>query len=176
MIFKVMLFVIICVTILITLTLTKRLNKVIYSFFLLGYLFLLVYLLFFPRYFGNADTLDIIQGSFQLSPLESFYNSILMAQLSDSYYLLVWNWVGNFVLLMPIAISIGYYKKSIKLFPTMFYGFFISIVIEIAQLLTNIYIYRYSNKVVDIDDIIFNGIGFLLCYIVVYIVKKRMKK
>lgn len=173
MIIIIMFLVIVSVTILMLLALTKKLTKTIFTLFVLFYILFMVYILYFPRQFADYSSQEVLYKSVQLKPFSSIENSIHMAQISKSYFLLIWNWAGNLFLLMPIAISIGYYSKSLKLFPTVFLGFFISAVIELSQLAINIYFYRYSNKVVDVDDIIINGVGFMMCYAVVYYLKKK---
>lgn len=173
MIEVIMYVVIISVIMLLIISITKKLTKPIFTVFLVGYVMILIYILYFPRQFANKDIGDIIVNSIQLSPLSSIANSIEMANISNDYRLLIWNWIGNLFLLMPIAVSIGYYKQKLKLFPTIFYGFLISALIELSQLLMNIYFYHTNNKVIDIDDVIINGIGFMICYSAVYALSKR---
>ena len=80
----------------------------------------------------------------------------------------------NVVMFIPIGFLLGFiiknnWKKSIV------WGFILSLVIESLQLLVNVFI-GYNFRTFDVNDLIFNTIGTLVGYLVLYGISIFFKK
>ena len=67
---------------------------------------------------------------------------------------------GNILLLLPVPVLIGIIREDFNTRKTFFIGVLLSICIELMQFLTN-WLTGYPGHVVDVDDILLNGIGVL---------------
>lgn len=75
------------------------------------------------------------------------------------------NIVGNFLLLMPLAVILIFLKKSTFFSVSVIIA--VSVFIESVQLLKN-YLYGFRVNLVDIDDLILNISGALLVYFILF--------
>ena len=80
------------------------------------------------------------------------------------------NWIvqlgGNIVLIIPV-IFFAYYIFSVKsLKKCILLGVFVTVFIEITQLIIDV-ITKFPNKVCDVDDIILNIIGVMVAVLVI---------
>lgn len=83
-------------------------------------------------------------------------------------YLFVLNVFGNLLLFMPYGFFLGYYLKIRKSYVVVFLSLFLSILIEILQLLIG--------RVFDIDDIVLNTFGGFFGFYFYYILNKGVNK
>lgn len=73
---------------------------------------------------------------------------------------------------MPLALIVVYFSQNMKKQSRLiFVGFITSVMIELIQFLLN-YLIQYPSHAVDIDDIILNGLGYMIAFV---IVKKVVK-
>lgn len=80
--------------------------------------------------------------------------------------------IGNILLLMPLALIVVHFSQNMKKQSRLiFVGFITSVMIELIQFLLN-YLTQYPSHAVDIDDIILNGLGYMIAFV---IVKKVVK-
>lgn len=102
-----------------------------------------------------------------LVPLRAIYHTLPRSN--------EWFWImmsirgigGNFVLLFPFAVFIGLLKQErITYKKAWLVGLLISFVIEAGQLLQNL-LTSWPGRLVLVDDLILNSLGFLLGYVLI---------
>ena len=86
------------------------------------------------------------------------------------------NWqvqvLGNIAMLFPLPIFLGCFKNgNYKLLSAIKTTFFVSLSIEITQLLIDI-LARVPTKVADVDDLILNVFGGILGWLVLYVLRR----
>jgi glycopeptide antibiotics resistance protein len=94
--------------------------------------------------------------SFNIVPFES----IKLMWHSGDYWLILKNVFGNIVLFLPLGFLMPMVLKRMRsFFKTAGIGFLISFTIEIIQ-------YGFAERIFDIDDILLNGLGAVIGYII----------
>jgi glycopeptide antibiotics resistance protein len=94
--------------------------------------------------------------SFNLIPFES----IKLMWRSGDYWLIFKNVIGNILLFFPLGFLMPLVIKRMRSFlKTAGAGFLISCTIEMIQ-------YGFAERIFDIDDILLNGFGAVIGYIV----------
>ncbi len=140
-------------------------EKIIWRYILCGYIVIIIKIAIFPiclgRFERDWDGYDIIQ----LVPFNTITQIIKYG-----------NWIqilGNICLLMPIPILAFKIKGTISKSKLLIRVLSISVGIEFIQYLIFI-VTNYPSRIVDIDDIILNTIGGMICiYFIVPTIKKK---
>ena len=105
--------------------------------------------------------------SIDLIPFRTIYHTLPLTNDWIHWMFAIRGIVGNFILLFPLAIFIGLLKKDRMSYKKAFLlGAFSSFLIESGQLMINL-LTQWPNRLVTIDDVLLNSLGFLLGYIVV---------
>ncbi len=160
-------FVIIVVMNLILDAVRKRiiLKREIVKCMLILYLLLLIKTVILPiwiqvPYMNNVGINQMIQ----LIPFRT-----MIGNIGDGQYIQL---VGNLVLLMPLIIGIAILKSgNISKRQLFVLGIFVSLLLELIQLITNITT-KTNAHIFDVDDIILNTIGVIIAIIVLPVVTK----
>ncbi|WP_454192766.1 VanZ family protein [Paenibacillus sp. Marseille-Q7038] len=131
------------------------------SFFFFAYVLVLIWITFFPvpidpelikfyRLSGDAIHQNWVPFSTISSMLNSSSNNL------NSFL----NLIGNILLFTPFSflLLILNRKLSVKVIPL---GILVILIIEMSQLLSS-YLYRYTYRIFDVDDIILNTISLLI--------------
>ena len=91
---------------------------------------------------------------------------------------MIWFWIknifGNLILLLPLGLMLPILWKGFRnVTKVILFGFFLSLSIEVMQLLS-VYIGNMG-RAFDIDDIILNTIGVYIGYVIYRIITKNEK-
>lgn len=125
------------------------------------YILALISVTFFPM----RVILYAWKFSFNLIPFNETIDMIKGASLRTSLI----NIIGNLILLLPIGFFIPLLNRNIrKLSKITLIGFFVSLSIELLQLVLMI-------RIFDVDDLIFNTVSVILGYII-YLGMAKLKK
>lgn len=119
-------------------------------------------------YLADEDFMTFAKLTINIVPFEFVENFIYQYQLGIiSTFILVREIIGNFVLLMPLSILLPIINKRFLQTKEMVITVcLVSITIELTQLFTR-------RGICNIDDLLLNTCGALLCY---GVVKKVLKK
>ncbi|MFW6015568.1 MAG: VanZ family protein [bacterium] len=149
---------------------SKSKYKIINYFIFFCYIIILMNILFFSDYYGRTTIKD--EYTYNLYPFKEIKRFI---QYRDYLTLEEWttNLFGNVLAFIPLGFFLPlitrHYRKFFKVF---FSSIFISLSVEILQL-----IYRVG--IFDVDDIILNTfggvLGYILYKILIYLNKKKNK-
>lgn len=148
----------------------KRKTKIEYliNYSFIFYLLCLIKFVFFPIFIYDHPELRIQFPYVQLIPFKTIIESI-----KHQNYVQIW---GNIILFMPLSVYFTILNKRAKFFwYSLICGFAITFTIESIQLLID-YVTHYSNKVFDVDDLILNTIGFVLGWLLVKRLAKKLNE
>ena len=131
---------------------------------LLFYFILIIYKTQFPIFINN-DVMETELGGIKLG---RDVNLIPFKDFAHMTSLL------NIVMFIPIGILQGFVVKN-NWKKTIIVGFILSLVVESSQLLVNMLI-GYNFRTFDVNDLIFNTIGALIGYLILFGIISLLKK
>lgn len=146
----------------------KEKNKrIIHLILFVLYLLVMCYLVFFAEQFGRVNT-GVRTFRYNIKPFKEIMRFYRVRHQYPMGFLL--NVVGNIVAFMPF----GYFLPRIHTkckngLLTVLHGFFLSLTIEVIQLLAKIGCF-------DVDDLILNTAGVLLGFLLGWLIGKFLKK
>ncbi|TLS35734.1 VanZ family protein [Pseudalkalibacillus caeni] len=116
--------------------------------FLLYAVMLIYTTLFIYNYYPYGKSVNLV-----------LFDSIRLMWRSGNYWLIFKNVIGNVLLFMPLGLLLPIILKKVRsLWKIIILGFGTSLLIEILQ-------YEYAHRIFDIDDILLNGFGAIVGYI-----------
>jgi len=110
-----------------------------------------------------------------LIPLEAIILSLPRELTWFHWYFSLRGILGNIVLLYPFGMFLGYISTEFTLKKAIWMGIIISGTIEISQLLINLAT-QFPNRIVAIDDVILNTIGFVVGVLIIKKIKPYFDK
>jgi glycopeptide antibiotics resistance protein len=141
------------------------------KFIFITYLVLLVSLALFPiNFFPKDVAFGITPGNVNLIPFKT-----IIFELGRHGSIGIHNNVGNLVLLAPLGFFVPLlFPRFRKLHRCILLGFFVSLAIEILQLLED-YFSLASYRAADIDDILLNVISAFIGFLIFSLFFKLIK-
>ncbi|MGG0290716.1 VanZ family protein [Bacillus pacificus] len=153
----------------------------IISFLFVVYICMIVAVTLFPLPIGFPSNIENLNRSVNMMPFVSIIkdiNQIGSAYDGDSQFmigLIVRNVGGNILLLMPLGFLVPIlWNKYTKFKNTILLGFFISVSIELLQLIESLF--SGVGRITDIDDVICNVLGSIFGYFIYQISLKMVTK
>ena len=123
---------------------------------------------------ARRESLQGVKGltlyGIQLMPFEAIRNIIEIQSFAGIIQI-----VGNLLLLVPLAFLITWVFSKDNILVLIITGLLMTELIECIQLAINI-ITKYPGHAVDIDDVIFNYVGYIIAVFVILLVKKKCNK
>ena len=157
---------------------TNRRYSLITYLFVEAYILLMIKVVVMPIFLLNAtarrESLQGVKGltlyGIQLMPFEAIRNIIEIQSFAGIIQI-----VGNLLLLVPLAFLITWVFSKDNILVLIITGLLMTELIECIQLAINI-ITKYPGHAVDIDDVIFNYVGYIIAVFVILLVKKKCNK
>ena len=140
-----------------------------------AYLLLLISVTIVPIYIFDAATLERIRNDagsyfvfYQIVPFKS-----IMTYFRESAIIQL---IGNLVLLAPMVFFMEVFTKGRRSAKAMCaWVFLVSFSIELVQLIIN-YATGHPSRVADVDDLIVNTVGGIICLVVLRILEKAIRQ
>lgn len=157
---------------------TQRKYSLITYLFVEAYILLMIKVVIMPIYLLSTNVRkEWMQGmkglasyGIQLVPFRAIYNVIEIPSIASVIQI-----VGNLLLLMPLAFLMSWVFAEKSKFMLEITGLLATELIECIQLIINV-ITRYPGHAVDIDDVIFNYIGYIAAVGILSLIKKNHNK
>ena len=145
-------------------TFVWKIKEIIALLLICFYFILIIYKIQFPIFINN-DVMETELGGIKLG---RDVNLIPFKDFAHMTSLL------NIVMFIPIGFLQGFVVKN-NWKKTIIVGFILSLVVESSQLLVNMLI-GYNFRTFDVNDLIFNTIGALIGYLILFGIISLLKK